>query len=668
MLKNIPVTLKIFGGFGIILLLLVVTGATGALNLSSGNDQFKRYRSIALQANQAGRVQANLLETRLAVKNFIINGSEDAIATVEKRAASTLDLAGRLGEMVDSDAKKQTVTVASEEMQAYIQAFGEVTALQEQRNKLVLGSLDVLGPQIERDLTAVMKSAHDDDDATAAYYAGNVQRNLLLMRLYSGKFLISNKQADFERAIKESEEFTANYETLIASLQNPERRELAQEAEQLFVQYVSAFNDVRETILQRNAIIAGTLDTVGPKVASEMEQLKLGVKKEQDSLGPKTTAALETAVTVTIAIVTVSILLGSLAAWFIGMGISKPINSITVSMKSLAEGDKTAEIPDQNRKDEVGLMAAAVQVFKENMIKADELSDREAKEAETREARSRAIENLTQEFDASVSDLLGGVAGASTEMESTAHSMSNIASDTNDRASTVANAAENASANVQTVASATEELSSSIQEISRQVSQSAEIAGRAVEQATSTDQQVQGLAIAAQKIGDVVKLISDIAEQTNLLALNATIEAARAGEAGKGFAVVAAEVKDLASQTGKATEEIGQQIASIQTETEGAVAEIQSIGKTIADINEIASGIASAVEEQTAATQEIALSVEQAAAGTGEVTSNILEVTRAASETGSAATQVTATASELSSKSEQLKAQVEKFLAEVRAA
>lgn len=668
MLKNLPVTLKIFGGFGIIMLLLVVTGATGALNLSSGNDQFKRYRSIALQSNQAGRVQANLLETRLAVKNFIINGSEEAIATVEKRASKTLDLAGRLGELVDSDTKKQTVGVASEELQTYIQAFGDVTSLQETRNKLVLGSLDVLGPQIERNMTAVMKSAYEDSDAAAAYYAGNVQRNLLLMRLYSGKFLISNKQTDFERAIRESEEFSANYETLIASLQNPERRKLSQEAVKLFTEYVTAFKEVRETILQRNTIIADTLDTIGPKVASEMEQLKLGVKQEQDTLGPQTTAALEMAVKITIAIVAISILLGALAAWFIGMGISKPIKSITLSMKSLAEGDKAAEIPDQNRRDEVGLMAAAVQVFKDNMVKTDELAEREAKDAEARETRSRLIEQLTQDFDTSVSDLLGGVAGASTEMESTAQSMSNIASDTNNRAATVAEAAENASSNVQTVASATEELSSSIQEISRQVSQSAEIAGRAVEQAASTDQQVQGLAVAAQKIGDVIKLISDIAEQTNLLALNATIEAARAGEAGKGFAVVAAEVKELASQTGKATEEIGQQIASIQTETEGAVAEIQNIGKTIADINEIASGIASAVEEQTSATQEIAISVEQAAAGTGEVTSNIQEVTRASSETGAAASQVTATASELSNKSEQLKAQVEKFLAEVRAA
>ena len=349
-------------------------------------------------------------------------------------------------------------------------------------------------------------------------------------------------------------------------------------------------------------------------------------------------------------------------------GIAKPIVNITQSMKKLAGHDTSAEIPYQERTDEVGDMAMAVQVFKDNMIKADELTLGAAEETKRREERAQRIAALTQRFDVDASELLAAVSSASKEMENTAESLSGIANDTNHRSTSVASAAEQAAANVQTVASATEELTSSIAEISRQVSQSSEIAGGAVSQAEQTDRQIQGLATASQKIGDVVNLISAIAEQTNLLALNATIEAARAGDAGKGFAVVAAEVKDLASQTTKATEEISQQIGNVQLETDEAVKAIQEIGKTIGDINAVASGIASAVEQQSSATEEIARNIEQAARGTQEVTENILIVSRSAGETGTAATQVTSTAGELSSKSEQLRAQVERFLADVREA
>ena len=349
-------------------------------------------------------------------------------------------------------------------------------------------------------------------------------------------------------------------------------------------------------------------------------------------------------------------------------GIAKPIVNITHSMKKLAGYDTSAEIPYQERTDEVGNMAVAVQVFKDNMIKADELTLGAAEETKRREERAQRIATLTQQFDVEASELLAAASSASKEMESTAGAVSGIANDTNQRATSVAGAAEQAAANVQTVASATEELTSSIAEISRQVSQSSEIAGGAVSQAEQTDRQIQGLASASQKIGDVVNLISAIAEQTNLLALNATIEAARAGDAGKGFAVVASEVKELASQTTKATEEISQQISTVQLETDEAVRAIQEIGKTIGEMNTIASSIASAVEQQSSATGEIARNVEQAARGTQEVTENIQFVSKSAGETGTAATQVTSTAGELSSKSEQLRVQVERFLADVRAA
>ncbi|MDP6707062.1 MAG: methyl-accepting chemotaxis protein [Alphaproteobacteria bacterium] len=354
--------------------------------------------------------------------------------------------------------------------------------------------------------------------------------------------------------------------------------------------------------------------------------------------------------------------------YFLARSVSRPIVDMTGAMSVLAEGDKTVEIPAQDRADEVGDMAAAVQVFKDNMIRNDELLAEQEAERAAREARAKRVEDLTGSFDTGVGDVLKTVASASTELDGTARSMSETASDTTDKASAVAAASEQTTTNVQTVASATEELSASIAEINRQVLQSTEITVEAVRQAESTNETVQSLDTAAQKISEVVDLINDIAGQTNLLALNATIEAARAGDAGKGFAVVASEVKNLATQTAKATDEIADQITAMQEETRGAVSAIQGISGTIEKINEIATTISSAVEQQGAATSEISRSVAEASRGTQEVSGHIAGVSQAATDTGEASGHVLDASRELSQQSETLRQIVEKFLADVRAA
>ena len=379
-------------------------------------------------------------------------------------------------------------------------------------------------------------------------------------------------------------------------------------------------------------------------------------------------AAAQTAFFILLGVV-IALLFATIATGYMSVrAIAGPITAMTSAMAKLAEGDHGVEIVGTERGDEVGQMAKAVLVFKENMVKAATLAAQEAEAVKQREARTRSIDKLTADFDEESSLVLKTVASAATELQSTAASMTATAEETSRQSTAVAAASEEASTNVQTVASAAEELSASVSEISRQVSQSAEIAGKAVADAERTNQQIQGLAEAAQKIGEVVNLITDIASQTNLLALNATIEAARAGDAGKGFAVVASEVKNLANETAKATEEITGQIAGIQQATKDAVTAIQSIGQTIGSINEIASGIAAAVEEQGAATSEIARNVQQAAAGTQEVSSNISGVTEASASTGAAAEQVLGAAGELSKQSELLRGQVESFLAAVKAA
>ncbi|WP_245452428.1 methyl-accepting chemotaxis protein [Bradyrhizobium forestalis] len=361
--------------------------------------------------------------------------------------------------------------------------------------------------------------------------------------------------------------------------------------------------------------------------------------------------------------------LGGTIALFTSRSIAAPIRGMTFAMGKLAGGDTSMNVPCVGRTDEVGEMANAVQVFKDNMIEADRLrAEQSQMEARAAAQRKADMHRLAGQFEDAVGDIVKTLSSSSTELEAAARTLSKTAENTQELSSVVSAASEEASTNVQSVASATEEMSSSVTEISRQVQDAARIAGAAVEQAHRTNDQVNKLSQAATRIGDVVELINTIAGQTNLLALNATIEAARAGEAGRGFAVVASEVKALAEQTAKATGEIGHQIADIQAATQESVVVIKEISGTIGRISEISSAIASAVEEQGAATQEIARNIQQAAQGTDQVAANISDVKQGAAETGSASTQVLASAQMLSKDSARLHSEVEQFLTTVRAA
>ena len=358
----------------------------------------------------------------------------------------------------------------------------------------------------------------------------------------------------------------------------------------------------------------------------------------------------------------------AILGWWLVAGVSTPIQRMTDAMKRLAGHDLSTEITGLGRKDEIGAMAAAVQVFKDSMVKAEHLAEEQQLDHAQKQLRAARIEAINATFDSQASEALNFLASAATELRATAGGMSDNADLASKQAGAVAAASEEASGNVQTVAAATEQLSSSIQEIARQVVQSSTIAGQAVQEAAATGGTMQTLSEAAQKIGEVVRLINDIAGQTNLLALNATIEAARAGEAGKGFAVVASEVKNLATQTARATEDISAQVAAMQSSTGNAVAAIERIDATIGRMNEISTSIAAAMEQQGAATQEIARNVQEAARGTTEVSSNITGLNQSVEETGSAAVQVLTAADELGQQAEQLRARVGTFLADIRSA
>ncbi len=345
-----------------------------------------------------------------------------------------------------------------------------------------------------------------------------------------------------------------------------------------------------------------------------------------------------------------------------------PLATVITALEGLSRGALDVKITGQDRHDEVGDIAKALDIFHKTTVEARELAEKQAAEQARREQRGKQIEELTGQFDTSVNVELAAITQASTKLRQTSEQMTSVAERASGQAGIVTQSSRETSGNVQTVSTASDELSASIREISEQVESSTTMVRGAVGAAEAATEQVQNLADAAQQIGEVVDLINDIANQTNLLALNATIEAARAGEAGKGFAVVASEVKNLASQTANATDQIAGQINGIQGATNDAVTAIGGIRDTISKVDEISSTIAAAVERQGQATSEISQSVENAAAGAEEVNNNIAGVSDAVEETGRSSDQVLQAAAELSRQSETLKAEIDRFLTEVRAA
>jgi methyl-accepting chemotaxis protein len=597
-------------------------------------------------------VEMAILEARRSEKDFLLRRKDMYVQKNSQAVVEAISQIDQLVPLLGSAEERNHANAARQGLQEYGNQFTVVSNTQKiiglDENSGQLGDLRNAVHMVEDDL-----KNQSDSSLTIL---------MLTMRRHEKDFLarLDPKYVDNMKAVSAS----FNTALAVSSMADADRTLIATKMKD----YQAGFATVATNMLAM-ADQVKNLSAIYAKVDPHLLALTTTVNQRRAAM----TAEIEadrawTAKLLTWSIGFVILIVGSLS-WVVARQVSGPVIVMTGAMTQLATGDKTVAIHGADRGDEIGAMARAVQVFKDNAIRMDELQlEREEMERQAVLEKRRSMNDLADNFQQTVGGIVHLVASAATEMQATARGMASMAERANVQTAAVAVASEQASSNVQMVATAAEELSSSVSEISRQVLHSAEITGKAVREAKRTNDVVQGLSNAAQLIGKVLGLISDIAGQTNLLALNATIEAARAGDAGKGFAVVASEVKNLANQTAKATEDIAVQISSMQNATGEAVGAIQVIGTTITEINEIGTSIASAVEEQDVATREIARSVQQAAAGTQGVSDNVIGVSQAVDETGAAATQVLNASQELAQQGEHLSAEVEKFLIAVRAA
>lgn len=659
--------LRMLAGFSIIVALIISVSGLGVLLLSQIEQNIGGFKASLVRAGQIEAIDAASQRVQVQVALWLRNSTTDAAKAADTTLAQLRNRIEDSSKGVQSAEEQKLFEALIAAGKAYQSSWEQHRALENISAQKYIDDIDGAGPRI-------LKSVHKVRDKELADPAGTAK---LEMSKLSDDFsealtLVLRQHASGDPAATKivQKALAAAVDDTGAAANAAHGNARADELDDV-VEPIKAFSrDFDQADDLRSGVIAhlAELDQRGRILSDATEALRELFHHESDQSEAallqtiRTSSAVELMGAVVVIIITIGL------AFVTVRSILVPITSITDAMGTLATGDTTFEIPSINRRDEIGKMAATLLVFRGNLIEKERLAaDQEALKLQTEIQKRDLVQALLKAFETRVGRLVNLIAAASAQMETTARSMSENATATNEQAAAVASAAEEASSDVQTAAAAAEELTASIGEIARQVTHSSGITDRAVENARHTDQIVRALAMDAQKIGQVVELISGIASQTNLLALNATIEAARAGDAGKGFAVVASEVKNLAQQTASATEEITEQVGQIQTATKEAVQAINGITLLIEEVSSIASAIAAAVEEQGAATAEIANNVQRTAVNTQAVTVNIAGVSRASSETGAAANQALTAAAQLSHQTIELSDEVKHFMAELQA-
>lgn len=567
MFGTMKLSVKLYSGFLVVLVLLAILGATGFFAIESASDGFSDYRRKARQANLIGRLQANMLMVRMSVKDFVLTGSEDSVKQFNDRFAEVNTFIQQAKEDINNPVLRKMIEETETHTRDYQTAFEQVKEFHTKRTMHV-DKLNANGPVLEQKLTQIFTTSERDGDHIGAYNAGLALRNLLLTRLYVMKFLDTNLQADADRAVSEFNAFQKGIESLSRTQLNPERKSLLNDISQLNQQYNADFTATNSIIHARNNLMKSTLDQLGPAIAATTENLKLSIIEAQDKIGPEVQSRNDQAVLVIITAGSAAVILGLFIAFILTRNVMRQIG---------CDPSEIAEIADQLAG---GNMAISF--------------------------RSNAM-------------------GVYASMKIMVGKLSTIVSDVTAAAENVASGSEELSASSQSLsqgateqAASIEEVSSSMEEMSSNISLNAENARQTESLATQAalDAQEGGNAVAKtveamKHIAEKISIVEEIARQTNLLALNAAIEAARAGEHGKGFAVVAAEVRKLAERSGTAAAEISELSSSSVEVAERAGTMLMKLVPDIKKTADLVQEIASASSEQNAGAEQINKAIQQ---------------------------------------------------------
>jgi len=646
---NIRMRIFLLAGIGMV----GMAGLTGAYMIGELRLASARHNAAVNDSlmNLVSPVDKTASQLRRYENDFLLTTNKQAALDYQGVAAEFSELVQKMGESPLSRAISDPILELEDAMMRHASKFVELVQMQE---KIGLERGSGLNGDLQKEFTAI-------DEKLSAPGMEQLRAKLMMIVRYLRDFSLKHD----EETVTQIEIVREQFNFLLSSMEMLPDDEKALTAQ--LDAYLATIKKWAETTLLRDEQVK-TLNAIYSEIEPALQKItstaQQGMQQAQATLD-RTREATFAIVLATSAVMFVAVVL---IGFLVGRSISRPLMGLTRATTDLADGNIELEIPATERKDEIGDLARAVLVFKQNAVEKRRLEAQEAEDRAAKEQRAKAVEVLIQDFEAASNEALQNVLDAASSLQDTSSTMASAAETTNQQSETVRTGAESAAENVQTVATATEELSTSISEISEQVAQSNTVAEQAVEESRKTRKTMQGLAKSAETIGNVVNLIQEIAAQTNLLALNATIEAARAGEAGKGFAVVASEIKQLANQTSQATDQIAQQIASIQSTATSAVDAITKVDSVIDQISGYSAAVASAVEEQSAATRHIADNVQQAASGTNTVTESIGGLNEAANESAQAAQQVRLLSGNLSEEAERLKVVAHTFLQDVRSA